>query len=295
MDIRNVQRTGNMFYVYLPTKWVKLHHIAAKSKVSVNQNVDGSLTFFAEIKEKKPKPLHIKLATDNQNVIHKVIVSCYINPTSSFQIDLAKKLDSVKILDQKKLMSLELVELEGNHVLCDSMVIVSDPASMLLTMVRKVKNLITSMIHSYDYELVLRYEEEIDRSKILLEKSVITSLVTMDPGKLKMIDLHYIALIGKNIERMVDHLISLKKFKPGFLEQLLQRIADLQRILHEVGTDSASSLNYDEVITFLEQVDALEDIKVKDVATYDMRRAVRALQDISEVVIDWTITRKIGK
>ena len=65
MDIRNVQKTGNMHYVYMPTAWCKKNKIASDSKVAIEMNNDGSLTIHPQLVEKKSKEL--KLTIDGKN------------------------------------------------------------------------------------------------------------------------------------------------------------------------------------------------------------------------------------
>jgi len=173
MDIRNVQKTGNMFYVYLPTSWCRKYNIKSNSKVTLLNNNDGSLGVFPHITEKKLSPLNIDLNEDDLFIINKLLVAAYINPTSSFKINLTKPVDIEKMLDQKKLLSIAMVEYDGKHLSCESSITIDDPISLLKTMIRKVKNLILLLKKSGDSNLLNIYEDEVDRSKLLIEKSII--------------------------------------------------------------------------------------------------------------------------
>ena len=93
MDIRNVQKTGDMHYVYLPTFWCREHKIGAKSKVSIEYNSDGSILISPGLTEKKPKHLKFNITEDEPEVIHKLVVSSYINPAASFEINMDKEMD----------------------------------------------------------------------------------------------------------------------------------------------------------------------------------------------------------
>ena len=57
MDIRNVQKTGDMHYLYLPTAWCKAQKISAGTKVTVQQAAAGKLLVSPNIVEQKPKHL----------------------------------------------------------------------------------------------------------------------------------------------------------------------------------------------------------------------------------------------
>ena len=130
MDIRNVQKTGNMHYVYLPTIWCRKYNIKSGSKVTVINNNDGSIRLSPHLTEKKLNHLNIDLAEDDQSIINKMMVAAYINPTSSFKINLTKHVDIQKLLDQKKLISLEMVEFDGKHISCESTIAVENPISL---------------------------------------------------------------------------------------------------------------------------------------------------------------------
>ena len=139
MEIRNVQRTGDMHYMYLPTSWCREHKISSKSKISIEQSSEGRLIISPQITEKKPKNLKFNISEDDQEVIHKLVVACYINPVNSFEINFEKELDFTKLLHQKRLISLESVEIDKKQITCSGTISVSDPESLLKTMTRKIK------------------------------------------------------------------------------------------------------------------------------------------------------------
>src|SRR3989339_786766 len=228
MEIRNVQKTGDMHYLYLPTSWCREHKLGSKSKVSLEQSSDGTLTVSPQITEKKPKHLKFNISEDDQEVIHKLVVACYINPVNSFEINFEKELDFTKLLHQKRLISLE---------------------SLLKTMTRKIKNMITVMMKSYDKQLIERYEDEIDRSKMLIDKSIISSLTFERTTKANTIDLYYISLISQDLERMVDHLICISSKETEFLTLVQETMDQLQSI-----SENTSNLNYKAALQFVKKV-----------------------------------------
>ena len=288
MDIRNIQKTGDMHYVYLPTSWCREHKIGAKSKVSIEYNTDGSIIISPELIEKKPKHLKFHIAEDEPEVIHKLVVASYINPAASFEINMDKEMDFTKLINQKRLISLESVEIDKKQITSDATVTVLDPGSLLKTMVKKIKNMIIVMSKNYDKELIGRYEDEIDRSKMLIDKSVIGSLTFGKTTKLKNIDLYYISLISKELERMVDRLICLSQIDKKFLDDIAKPIEILQNILQE-----PSQLDQSHAIEFAKKVLSIKKVDVKDVKTNDMSRMRQNLDTISEVIMDWMVTSKI--
>lgn len=290
MEIRNIQKTGDMHYLYLPTSWCREHKISSKSKVSIEQSSDGALSISPQITEKKPKHLKFNISEDDQEIIHKLVVASYINPVGSFEINFEKELDFTKLLNQKRLISLESVEIDKKQITCHGSVSVSDPESLLKTMAKKIKNMIIVMQTSYDKELIERYEDEIDRSKMLIDKSIISSLTFERTTKLKTIDLYYISLISKDLERMVDHLICVSSKESEFLNQVRDVIDQLQLII-----DNTSSLNHKAALQFLKKISKIKNFEIKDIKSYDKERIRLSLTTIAEVITDWAITREIEK
>ena len=277
-----------MHYLYLPTAWCREHNITSKSKVGVKFNSDGSLTITPETTEKKPKHLKFNIAEDRPEVIHKLVVAAYINPVASFEINMDKEMDFTKLLNQKRLISLESVEIDKKQITADGIVTVADPGSLLKTMARKIKNMIIVMGMKYDKELIERYEDEIDRSKMLIDKSVIGALTFGRTTKLKNIDLHYISLISKELERMVDRLILLGEGNKDFLDKIAKPIEILQNILHDV-----SKLDQKQAMDLAKSVSYIKKPDIKNVKDNDMVRIRHNLITISEVIMDWMVTLKI--
>ena len=310
MDIRNVQRTGNMHYIYLPTSWVKKNHLSAASKVELSQDSAGNLSISPIVSEiiitasnNEPywngfKFLGSDSAVLNENdmdIINKLIVGCYINPANSFKISLEKELDFNRLLDQKKLISLESVELDQKTIRCESAISISDPASLLKTMVMKIKNMIFVMTKSYNLELINRYEEEIDRSKLLIDKAVISAL-TFGKPKLKNIDMYYISLIAKDLERIADHLICIDKSETKFLSSVLNCMGFLKEVIENLEVkDNRHYLSHKIATEFIKRVNKIKEEDSRDIKTYDMKRIKHTLNNISEVLINWAITKEVDK
>jgi len=290
MDIRKVQRTGDMHYVYLPTSWCKKQSIGSNSRVTLEQDAEGNLVVSPGINEKKQKNLKLRLSEEDEKIIHKLVISCYINPLNSFVIHLEKGMDFTKLLNQKKLISLESVELDKNTITCESTVSISDPASLLKTMIRKIKNLLTIMEKNYNAELINRYEEEIDRNNLLIEKSTINSLTFNAPSKLKTIKIYYISMIARDLERLVDHIIGIDESEPKFIGEISEVIDKLKEIL-----ENTDNLSHKSAINFIKKTEELKDTPVKDLSTYGKKRIKDILSNISEVVMDWAITNDIDK
>ncbi|MGM5482359.1 MAG: PhoU domain-containing protein [Nanobdellota archaeon] len=290
MEIRKVQKTGDMHYIYLPTNWCKKHNINSKAKLSLDENSSGALLLYPHETKEKERKLELKIDEEDQDVINKLIMACYINPLSSFKIHLKKEMDVSKLLNQKNIMGLESVEIDKKAISSDSTVSLSDPDLLLKTMVKKVKNLVLMMDSNYNEELIRRYEEEIDRNKILIEKSIIGYMTLSSPAKLKMIDLFYISQITRDLERMVDHLIKLKKEDLGFIKQVGEVIQKLKEDIEAVDIKKKEDkLEYNDSILFLKKVKKLKH-KEKE---YNKRRIKSLLLNISEVLLDWSITNTI--
>ncbi len=291
MDIRNVQRTGNMFYVYLPTAWCKKFGITGTSELRVTMQSDGSIMFSPVLSEPAPKHIDITVDEKDLDVINKIIVACYINPVSSFKIHLKEKLDQAKLLHQKKLVSIELVEIEGKTITCESSVSVSDPEHLLKTILSKVKNMLLVTTRSYNKELVERYEEEIDRNRLLIEKAVINSFTFRVQSKTKMVHLYYIAQITRELERMADRIVLLGDKETKFLLMVIERIDALREIIEEVFTEKFTTRT---VIGFSKLVGRLPEGKITSINAYSRRRIKDNLDNICDVLMDWAITNEVA-
>ncbi len=281
-----MQRTGDMFYLYLPTRWCKKFGISSASKVGVQVNADSSLNIYPQARSEKPTHLTLKVDGTDLESLHKLIVACYISPADSFRISLDREIDFTKLLDQKNLVSLELVEIDGKQITCESSLHVSDPLSLLVTMIRKIKNLLHVVSKSAPRGLVERYEEEIDRSKLLIEKSVISSLVNPTKSSHKAIELHFISLITTGLERIADHLIIMKKLSSPFVARLSALFLDLGSLLK----DNTASLTPHSALDFLHSLQAMPSPAGND--SYEVQRAIRALNSISEVIVDWAVVKE---
>jgi phosphate uptake regulator len=289
MDIRHVQKTGNMHYVYLPTSWCKRHSIDRNSTVSILVSDDGSLTVNPGAKEKKHTSIKLTLNEDNQDIIIKLIIACYINPATSFNIKFENKVDFGKLLDQKKVISaLEFVELDGTTLTYESSISVNDPGSLLRTMSKKLSNMIGVMITEFNPELIQKYEEEIDRSKLMIDKSVTEALTFHEPLKQKTIDLHYIALISHEIERLADSLILLEKGDMVYIKQAQESV-----ILIKDALENSSSLNYKEVVNITLTVLKVKPPSVKDIKSYLKTRIRVHLENICDTLLDWSILNEV--
>lgn len=284
-----MQKTGDMKYVYLPTKWCKEQNIGPNSKVVLEQKDDGSLVVVPGLREKKKVRIALSIDETDFDIIQKLIVACYINPADAFSIALKNTIDPVKLLD-KGLVALEMVEVDKNKVVCESSVVVSDPESLLRTSIRKIKNVIVVMLTNYHEKLIERYEEEIDRNKLLISKAVIGALTYRTPIQLKTIDLYYIGLISTYLEGMADHLITIERSEKEFLEMVLAAMDELQNIF-----ENLEGLTHQKAIDFLNSVNKVKTPMVKDIPTYRKRRIKKYLESVGELVLDWAVTKEIEK
>ncbi|MCX6706557.1 MAG: hypothetical protein NT001_00225, partial [Candidatus Woesearchaeota archaeon] len=251
MDIRRVQKTGDMNYLYLPTSWCKEYSISAGSSVSLSKGVGGSLIVTPSITKQKPSHVDLQVSESNLDVINKILMACYINPTDSFRINLDKALDYRELLNQKRLVSVELVEVENNGktIKCESTVTTSDPDMLLRTMVSKIKNMLVVFADDPNKELIQKYEEEIDRNRIMIDKAVISSMMNKRESKLRTVDLFYIALIAKDIERLADHIIVIDEKEKQFLTDVLDVVKSLKETI-DLATDPKTKLDYHSAIKF---------------------------------------------
>lgn len=277
--------------MYLPTSWCKKYNINSDTKVSLNINNDGSISIFPEVRDAEKKTINLTLPEATPEVMIKLIMACYANPTQSFNIKLEKEAQISKILDKKKVISaLEFVELDGNNITHESSIIIKDPHSLLITMVKKIKSLAGVMLDHYDAALINKYEEEIDRSNLLITKSVISSLVLNEPTKLRTIELHYISLISLELERMADSLILVERSESKFLKNIHEIVDSMKELLQDI-----KSIKVADVIDIDKSISQLKTPKMENLKTYGLRRIKKHFSNISEVFFDWAISTRLEK
>ncbi len=295
MDIRNVQKTGNMFYAYLPTAWCRKYNIKPGSKISMQTSSDGTLAIFPHVTEKRLTNLTIDLAEDDQSILNKILVASYINPTSSFKINLMKDVDIERLLDQKKLISIEMVEFDSKHISCESSVAVEDPIPLLKTMVKKAKSMVGLIRKNYNKQLLQIYEDEIDRSKLLIEKSVINRLTFNETTSIKAVYLHYSALISKDLEKAADQIGMLTTKDQAFLASIEASIEELWQILEKISSSADVGISYTDVIVFAKKTEALNEGQKSNASYYSKLLVKQSLSNISEVLFDWSISHMVDR
>jgi len=295
MDIRNIQKTGNMHYIYLPTSWCKKHNIDSDSKVAVSSDPNGGLLISPQFSEKKEKHLKLTIDEEDKNLIMKLIVACYINPTTSFNISLEGEFDFSKLLSEKVLAGgLDLIEIDGNHISYESTLSVTNPDALLKTMVRKIKNMLIVKVGSGLKDLIKKYEDEIDKSHFLIDKAVISSFSFSGlETPLKPVELFYISIISQNLEGLADHIVLLEDSEKLFLKGIIGVIERLQTILEDIN--NKDKFDYKVALDFTKLASGIGDVKVRDLQTYDKKRIKKDLINIAEVLIDWAITKEIEK
>ncbi|MBI3037351.1 hypothetical protein HYY73_06420 [Candidatus Woesearchaeota archaeon] len=289
MEVRKVQRSGSTFYLYLPASWCKANLIGNDSQLILDMSSEGNLVVSTNPQSGEEKQLMLSFSENggklDSRLINMFIVASYLNPVRSFKIKLNKPISSLDILDQKRMMSsIELVEFGEDFISCESTVSVEDPDIILKTMIRKVINMTRVMQTNEAKELVQRYEEEIDRSNTLIQKSAISSLMFKRSSKLRHIELFYTAMLSKSLEGLADHLILLtSKQTRSLAEPVHALLFSLLKCLDALDYRSAAAF----ATEVLSAADRFDD---KDIHAH---RIKALLQQLSETLIDWAVTNEV--
>ncbi len=293
METRRIQKTGDMQYLYLPTQWCRKHSIKSGSIVGISENSSGSLVISPKRTEEELRSISILLDDNDPEIVSRLVFACYHNPLSSFNIRLNKGLTASAILRQKKIISTVSIEIDKNTISSESSVLTLNPDQLLRTMVKKIKNLTIVMLENHDESLVRTYEEEIDRSNRLIQKSVIYSFILGTSHNYRTIDLYYISLIARDLERLADHIIGLRGEDRKYLREVMPVIDDLSRICSRIDLKKNSRYpSYSKAIEFARRASPIENIAMNGQAQYHKRRIKGLLNKISEVLMDWGITNK---
>ncbi|MBI3034574.1 hypothetical protein HYY72_05435 [Candidatus Woesearchaeota archaeon] len=280
MDLRNIQKSGNAYYIYLPSAWCRQNKLTNSSQVQLDTSSEGKLIVSPNVSDTREDSLVLNMPEKDRRIINKLIVASYLNPVKSFRIKLDNEISSPDILDHKKLLGgIELVEFGEKQISCESSVFVDDPDILLRTMIKKIINMLRIMSSESQDELISRYEEEIDRSNMLINKSAISSFMFRRHSKLKHIDMFYIVRVSIYLERMVDYLIELKGSR-AFFSQLMALMKGLDGVLENI--------HFATVVPFVKDV-------LKIGKRQDATGIINNLNNISDVLMDWAVTNEIER
>ena len=287
METRRIQRSGTTYYLYLPASWCREHKITTDSTVFLDRSSTGNL----EVKPKKDdttlSSLKLELTDSNHDVINKMLIATYINPVKEFGINLTEKLTPDQILGHKSLLGgLELIDFEESSITCQTALALSDPDILLDAMIKKLLRITKLMQQDSKHELINKYEEEIDKTNLLIHKSIISSLMYRKESKLRHIDLFYIGLISRSIEQIADLLIAIENDKP-IIKTVERMITSLSNALEKITMENA--------ISFVKEIGKLEKVQVKNLETYKKKKIYSVFDKIAETLCDWYITELIDE
>ncbi|MBU0756551.1 MAG: hypothetical protein KKF44_00670 [Nanoarchaeota archaeon] len=285
MDSRKIQKSGTTHYVYLPANWCRENEITTDSVVTLEKNSKGDLILHPKEVKKEMSILKIDLSHQSEEAVNKLIIASYINPVKSFEINLESPLSSQQVLTHKKLLGgMELFDFEDNKISCQTSFSLKDPDMLLKNMIRKVKGIIMLIKKQDVPELIERYEEEIDKSNLLIHKAVISSFMFKRASRLRHIDLFYLSLISRMIEQITDYLLCLDS-EDGILDDFYSAIEKIESLIEY--------LNQDDVMNLIEQITDLKDAKGGKNESFIYKRIINLLDHITEILSDWLITNKV--
>lgn len=287
MESRKIQKSGTTYYLYLPASWCREHKITTDSLVYLDKSSKGDLVVQPKKTESSLSSLQMELNENSLEVINKMIIASYINPVKEFQIKLKKPLTPDQILQHKKLLGgLELVDFEESSISCHTSLALSDPDILLSTMIKKILSITALMKKNPSHELILRYEEEVDKSNVLILKSIISSLMYRRESKLKHVDFFYIGLISRNLEQITDILITLENDMKA-VDSIDDIIKSLLKVLEHRSQQ--------EVINFIKTVEK-HDIAgdyTEDLTVYKKKKVFSNFGHVAEILADWVITEAV--
>ena len=194
MESRKIQKSGTTYYLYLPASWCRQHNITTDSIVYLDKSTKGDLVVQPKKTDSNLSSLKIEITETSPEIVNKLIIAAFINPVRKFEINLKESLHPDQILKHKMLLGgLELVDFDESKIICQTSLALSDPDSLLKTMIKKILSIVSLMKRDSKHELITRYEQEVDKSNLLIQKSIITGLMYRRESKLRHIDLYYIA------------------------------------------------------------------------------------------------------
>jgi phosphate uptake regulator len=287
METRKIQRSGTTYYLYLPASWCREHKITTNSTVYLEKSSKGNLVVEPKKTEASLSSLKFELEESSPEVINKMILASYINPVKDFEITLKQRLSPDQILGHKELLGgLEMLDFAEDSINCQTSLALSDPDMLLRLMIKKIINITGLLKEDPSHDLIRRYEEEVDKSNIMVFKSIISILMYRKESKLKHVELFYIGLISRSLEQISDIVITLGKDRET-INSVEKMMASLLKVL-ENKTQA-------EVISFIKSVERLGNIEVDNLTKYKKRSIYSNLGQIAEVLSDWIITEITDK
>jgi phosphate uptake regulator len=287
MESRKIQRSGTTNYLYLPAAWCREHKITTDSIVYLEKSSKGDLVVQPKKTESSLSSLKLDLSDNSPEVINKMIIASYINPVKEFRINLKENLTSDQILKHKQLLGgMEIVDFDESSITCQTSLALNDADLLLAGMIKKILSITKLMKKDANHELIVRYEEEIDKSNLLIHKSIITTLMYRRESKLRHIDLFYIGMISRSLEQLTDTLITLSQDT-----KLVDTIDIMMKsLLKLIETPTQSG-----VIAFIKNIEKLDNIEVNNLETYKKKRVYSLMGYISEILCDRQITELVDK
>ena len=149
---------------------------------------------------------------------------------------------------------------------------------------KKILSIIKLIKNDSSHELVERYELEVDKSNLLIQKSIITSLMYRKSTKLRHVDLYYIGSISRLLERITDILISLDP-NSKLINSCEKFIMHLQNVLN--------NLNLSTVTDFIKEIENKGQIEVTNLKTYKEKRIYALFGHVVEILGNWVITEQV--
>ena len=112
MEIRKVQRTGDMHYVYMPTNWCKKHQITSKSQVNLKESPSGALIISPTETKAILKDLNINLDSAKFSAAEKFrqILEVY-DIESAYSLSLESYRDMVDINSDGSEVEVEMLRI----------------------------------------------------------------------------------------------------------------------------------------------------------------------------------------
>ncbi|MCM2325754.1 MAG: hypothetical protein NDI94_04770 [Candidatus Woesearchaeota archaeon] len=286
MESRKIQKSGTTYYLYLPASWCREHKITTNSVVYLDKSSKGDLVVEPKKTETNLSSLTIDLEDTSPEVINKMIIASYINPVKEFKISLKDGLSPDQILEHKTLLGgLELVDFDEKTITCQTALALSDPDVLLQGMIKKIMNIISLMKRDNSHDLIARYEQEVDKTNLLIQKSIISSLMYRKESKLRHVELYYIGMISRSLESIADILITMKD--PKLVSTTEKMMVILQTCFEYMSQDN--------VVKLIKSVEKLSNVEVKNLETYKEKRVYQHFGHIGETLTDWHISRTVDK
>jgi hypothetical protein len=274
--MRKLQRSGELYFVSLPTPWIKNNNLkkGAELDVQTNDNVITIKPLSSSSKNYKKTSLKIKKA--GSEAIKNIIMSLFVAGYDEFKLSFSEELSNEQFLKIKKIITslgLGIINLNKKEVKIDVNIEISDVKKFVHNLIYQSINFCRMTIEKENTDLLKEQFTYFYNQRYILVRTIYRYQQGLTNLEIKPYEANFYHNIGRHITHLIIHMSYLKDKK--YLDNLLKI---LEKFLTEYDNPNLEKLT--ELNDYIENLDVSEAEKVTNNENYRIRRVYRSLKDI---------------